>query len=196
MLTDPVCGMELTPRGAAAMALHQGRAYYFCSGACHQAFQRAPATYAGRVPAAALTVGVMGSAGGDEPVGAARLARELGTAVAARGLTLITGACPGLPLAAAQGAKATGGLSIGISPALSFDEHIHQYHSPADGDSDHPRPRPRQSAASTSPRCPWAATPKGVKIGREHQYAVAVNEGGGTVTITDVAMPEIVAVID
>lgn len=132
MLNDPVCGMELTPRGAAAMALHQGRAYYFCSSACHQAFQRAPATYAGRVPAAALTVGVMGSAGGDEPVGAARLAHELGTAVAERGLTLITGACPGLPLAAAQGAKAEGGLSIGISPALSFDEHIHKYHSPAD----------------------------------------------------------------
>ncbi|MFB6259667.1 MAG: YHS domain-containing protein [Thiohalorhabdaceae bacterium] len=132
MLTDPVCGMELTPRGAAAMALHQGRAYYFCSSACHEAFQSEPTRYAGRVPAAALTVGVMGSAGGDEPAAAARLVRDLGAAVAGRGLTLITGACPGLPLAAAQGAKAAAGLSVGISPGLSFDEHIHKYRSPAD----------------------------------------------------------------
>jgi uncharacterized protein (TIGR00725 family) len=43
---------------------------------------------------------------------------------------LLTGACPGLPHEAALGAKAENGLVIGISPALSLDEHIVRYHSP------------------------------------------------------------------
>lgn len=132
MLTDPVCGMALTPRRAAAMALHRGRAYYFCSPACRDAFRAEPERYAASTPATALTVGVMGSASDDEPAEAESLVGELGRAIGHQGLTLVTGACPGLPLACARGAMATGGLSVGISPALSFDEHIHQYRSPAD----------------------------------------------------------------
>ena len=38
-----------------------------------------------------------------------------------------------MPLESALGAQAAGGLSIGISPALSLDEHIHVYHSPVEG---------------------------------------------------------------
>lgn len=45
---------------------------------------------------------------------------------------LVTGACPGLPLAAARGAKAAGGTVVGISPGLSLDEHVYKYRSPAE----------------------------------------------------------------
>lgn len=80
-----------------------------------------------------LTIGVMGSAGGvqDEAV-LARMVR-LGRRIAERGCITLTGACPGLPYAAVQGAKGAGGLVVGISPGLSRDEHIHKYASPVDG---------------------------------------------------------------
>src|SRR5262249_54715298 len=54
-------------------------------------------------------------------------------AIAERGCTLVTGACPGLPYAAVQGARARNGLVVGISPGLSQDEHIHRYGSSVDG---------------------------------------------------------------
>ena len=38
-----------------------------------------------------------------------------------------------LPYEAVRGAKAKGGLVIGISPGLSLDEHREKYHSPVDG---------------------------------------------------------------
>jgi uncharacterized protein (TIGR00725 family) len=80
-----------------------------------------------------LVVGVMGSASGHiDPLVAAR-ARAVGRAVAESGCTLITGACPGLPQEAVQGAAAHGGLVIGISPALSEQEHVERYDSPVEG---------------------------------------------------------------
>lgn len=79
-----------------------------------------------------LKIGVMGAATGDLRPEHRRAAYTLGHTIAAAGCITITGACPGLPLEAAMGAKAAGGLVIGISPALSLDEHIHKYHSPAD----------------------------------------------------------------
>lgn len=124
--------MELEPRTAAAMATHRGRAYYFCSQRCRDLFLEQPEVFAGNSPASPLTVGVMGSAGNDSPPDALVQARALGAAVAERGFTLITGACPGLPYECACGATAGGGLSVGISPGLSLDEHIHKYLSPAD----------------------------------------------------------------
>jgi uncharacterized protein (TIGR00725 family) len=78
------------------------------------------------------TIGVMGAAGGYlDPKVRAR-AYDLGTAVARAGCVLITGACPGLPYDSARGALAAGGLSIGISPALSRSEHVMRYDSPVD----------------------------------------------------------------
>lgn len=80
-----------------------------------------------------LTIGVMGSATGsldDEVLGRCL---QLGRTIAERGCVLITGACPGLPYAAVQGAKAAGGLVVGISPGLSRDEHVRKYNSPVDG---------------------------------------------------------------
>ncbi len=78
----------------------------------------------------AVTFGVMGGA---SPVRSRRFlaqAHELGRAIAENGCVLITGACPGLPHAAACGAKQAGGTVIGISPAMNLDEHVRKYRSP------------------------------------------------------------------
>lgn len=81
----------------------------------------------------ALTVGVMGSADPLVPESAHALLTTLGRTIAERGCVLITGACPGLPQVAVEAAKAAGGTVVGISPALSRDEHIHRYGSPTAG---------------------------------------------------------------
>ena len=77
-----------------------------------------------------LKVGVMGGAGADIPAEYLAKASQLGEAIASAGCIVVTGACPGLPMAAARGAKRAGGLVIGISPALSLDEHAFKYESP------------------------------------------------------------------
>ena len=81
----------------------------------------------------ALAIGVMGSATAPIEDTAIEQARALGTAVSDAGCILVTGACPGLPYAAVEGAKAAGGMVIGISPALSETEHVHRFHSPVRG---------------------------------------------------------------
>jgi uncharacterized protein (TIGR00725 family) len=80
-----------------------------------------------------LTVGVMGSADVQVSPAAHAVLSALGSAVAARGCVLITGACPGLPQVAVESAKAGGAIVIGISPALSRDEHVNRYRSPTAG---------------------------------------------------------------
>jgi hypothetical protein len=75
----------------------------------------------------------MGSASEPIPHSALRAARQLGRSVAAAGCTLVTGACPGIPYAAVEGAKELGGLVVGISPALSEEEHVARFHSPVRG---------------------------------------------------------------
>ena len=45
-LTDPVCGMEVSPETAAAHETWEGRDYYFCSERCRGKFQADPARYA------------------------------------------------------------------------------------------------------------------------------------------------------
>lgn len=132
MVRDPVCLMELEPRAAAAMVTHQGRAYYFCSVGCKQEFLAQPELFLDKAPGMRLAVGVMGSASHDVAPQAADAAYRLGQAIAGHDFILITGACPGLPHACARGAHHAGGLSVGISPALSLDEHVHKYLSPAD----------------------------------------------------------------
>lgn len=77
-----------------------------------------------------LKIGVMGSASGKLSKSHKKIAYDLGCAIAKRDCVTITGACPGLPLEAAKGAKFNGGLVVGISPALSEKEHIEKYHSP------------------------------------------------------------------
>lgn len=80
-----------------------------------------------------LAVGVMGSASGVLEQGAVARVRRLGTAIAASGCTLVTGACPGFSYVAVEGAKRAGGLVVGISPALSETEHVRRFGSPVDG---------------------------------------------------------------
>ena len=80
----------------------------------------------------ALKIGVMGGATGVLSREHLDKAHALGRAIAQSGCVLITGACPGLPLAAACGAKQAGGTVVGISPGLSLEEHVAKYHSPTE----------------------------------------------------------------
>lgn len=77
-----------------------------------------------------MQIGVMGSAGGQITAEELDLARRLGRRIAERGATIVTGACPGLPHAAVLGAHDAGGQSLGVSPALSREEHVNVYGSP------------------------------------------------------------------
>lgn len=72
----------------------------------------------------------MGSAGGRITNAELALARRLGHRIGERGCTIVTGACPGLPHAAVLGAHEAGGESLGVSPALSREEHVNMYNSP------------------------------------------------------------------
>ena len=80
-----------------------------------------------------MSVGVMGSAGGKLEDKTRQVIRDLGGTIARRGYVLVTGACPGIPNEAVKGAKEQGGIVIGISPALNWEEHVQKYHSPTRG---------------------------------------------------------------
>lgn len=83
-----------------------------------------------------LKIGVMGSASGpqtEDPV-AREKARLLGHQIAKRGHLFINGACPGLPHDSMMACKESGGFAVGISPAFSEYEHVHEYMSPHDHD--------------------------------------------------------------
>ena len=45
MATDPVCGMRIDNDDAVATAEYEGKTYYFCSQACHDAFANDPASF-------------------------------------------------------------------------------------------------------------------------------------------------------
>jgi len=79
-----------------------------------------------------IKVGVMGSAGGLMADDLLDRCRELGRAIADEGCAILTGGCPGLPHHAVIGCKEKGGLTIGVSPALSEHDHVHRYGSPTD----------------------------------------------------------------
>lgn len=79
-----------------------------------------------------VKVGVMGSAGGAMTDHVVERCKEMGRAIADAGCAILTGGCPGLPHYAVMGCKEKGGLTIGVSPALSHYEHVHRYGSPTD----------------------------------------------------------------
>ena len=81
---------------------------------------------------ARIKIGVMGSAGGAIEAALADRCAELGRAIADCGCAIVTGGCPGLPHHAVIGCKQRGGLTIGVSPAISQHEHVTQYKSPTD----------------------------------------------------------------
>ena len=67
-----------------------------------------------------IVVGVMGPSACDPDTAAA--ARALGRGVAARGAVLLTGGRGGVMEAAAEGARAAGGLTVGVLPGAGPDE--------------------------------------------------------------------------
>ncbi|PIT91183.1 hypothetical protein COU17_01595 [Candidatus Kaiserbacteria bacterium CG10_big_fil_rev_8_21_14_0_10_49_17] len=58
--------------------------------------------------------------------------KELGHQIIRQGAVVVTGATTGFPFFAAIGAKEEGGVSIGFSPAASFQEHVETYKLPAE----------------------------------------------------------------
>ncbi len=83
-----------------------------------------------------LKIGVMGSASGpqtEDPI-AKEKARKVGAEIARRGYIFINGACPGLPNEALLAAQKAGGFTVGVSPAFSEYQHVHEYMSPHDHD--------------------------------------------------------------
>jgi uncharacterized protein (TIGR00725 family) len=69
-----------------------------------------------------LTIGVMGASAVPLPEVEQR-SFDTGESIAKNGAVLITGTTPGLPLAAARGAKSAGGEVLGFSPAIDWMEH-------------------------------------------------------------------------
>ncbi len=77
-----------------------------------------------------IQIGVMGSASGEIADEAKKKAFQLGVEIGKRDCAIVTGGCPGLPYEATKGAKSVGGLTIGISPGINFQEHVERYKSP------------------------------------------------------------------
>lgn len=46
LVTDPVCGMQIDPKKAAATRDHEGKKYYFCSAGCVKQFDTDPHRFA------------------------------------------------------------------------------------------------------------------------------------------------------
>ena len=44
-VTDPVCGMTINSKDAAAKINHEGKAYFFCSTHCRDEFKQSPQRY-------------------------------------------------------------------------------------------------------------------------------------------------------
>ncbi|HRQ41598.1 MAG TPA: YHS domain-containing protein [Chloroflexota bacterium] len=47
MARDPVCGMEVDKKTAAATSQYKGKTYYFCAPGCKTAFDKNPEKYVG-----------------------------------------------------------------------------------------------------------------------------------------------------
>lgn len=75
-------------------------------------------------------IAVSGSAMNNCKTGAFKKAWEIGYQIAKQGAGLVTGATIGIPEWSTRGAKAAGGVSIGVSPAASMREHVSKYHLP------------------------------------------------------------------
>lgn len=45
MAKDPVCGMEVDEKKAAAVSVYHGKSYYFCAAACKATFLKEPEKY-------------------------------------------------------------------------------------------------------------------------------------------------------
>jgi len=79
-----------------------------------------------------VQVGVIGAAGGDMKEESMQKAFQLGEAIAMNDCILVNGGCPGFPYEATKGAKSKGGVTVGISPGATLEEHVEHYKSPTD----------------------------------------------------------------
>ena len=83
-----------------------------------------------------IKIGVMGSAGDtltDELLNELReKAEQMGRALAAAGVVVLTGGTTGLPAAVGEAARGAGALHIGISPAADEAEHRNRFRYPTD----------------------------------------------------------------
>lgn len=59
-------------------------------------------------------------------------AQEVGRLIAQHNMVLVTGATTGIPYWAAKGAKEAGGFVVGLSPAVSKEDHIKNFQLPID----------------------------------------------------------------
>jgi hypothetical protein len=75
-------------------------------------------------------IAVSGSASNNCAPGAFKKAYAVGRQIALHGCVLVTGATIGIPQYATRGAKSAGGISIGLSPAVSKQAHIRTYRLP------------------------------------------------------------------
>ncbi len=48
MAKDPVCGMQVDEKKAAATSVYHGTAYYFCAPACKAMFDKSPEKFSGK----------------------------------------------------------------------------------------------------------------------------------------------------
>ncbi len=48
MAKDPVCGMQVDEKKAAATSLYKGTNYYFCAAACKTTFDKSPEKFIGK----------------------------------------------------------------------------------------------------------------------------------------------------
>ena len=79
-------------------------------------------------------IGVMGSSSAEtvDETHLSSVGERLGQIIAERNCILVTGATTGLPEIVSRAARRHGGLTIGISPASSWDEHVSEYSLPDD----------------------------------------------------------------
>ncbi|HYC79604.1 MAG TPA: LOG family protein [Candidatus Binatia bacterium] len=75
-------------------------------------------------------IAVSGSATDNCSPGAFKKAYEVGRQIALNDCVLVTGATIGVPQWSTRGAKAAGGISIGLSPAISKQAHVKTYRLP------------------------------------------------------------------
>jgi uncharacterized protein (TIGR00725 family) len=75
-------------------------------------------------------IAVSGSAVNNCSKGAFQKAYEVGREIAKHKCVLLTGATIGVPAWATRGAKSVGGVSIGLSPAVSKQAHVKTYKLP------------------------------------------------------------------
>lgn len=80
-----------------------------------------------------MKIAIYGGSEGPKTAIAKKGARQVGKLCAQAGVTIVTGACPGIPDVAVRAAAKYGGKCIGYSPARNRREHIKRDKWPTDG---------------------------------------------------------------